>query len=502
MIEGSLWNSYSDETITYPKLKGDIAVDVAIVGGGITGISTAQALAERGYKVAVLEAKSVGKGTTSHSTGNLYVIIDQLLSSLKSKYDKEVVKKVILSRWDALKKIEQNVEAFQIDCDFKKQPLFLFEDANSMKMLEEKKVAKEIEFEFFELTKTFPLDHDDGMRIEDQAQFNPLLYIQGLASAIEGENCKIYEQTIVRAIEEEEDRVLVHTPGAIVSAQYAIHATHTPKGMEMQYHTALGPYREYGIAAKLHSPDYPEGIFWGYYHDKKYSLRSYSRKGEQYLIAVGSPHKMGQAKDNKEHVEDLKNFIQKRFDISEFTHVWGGQNYKPADLLPYIGRKKTNSREFVATGFSTDGLVYGTLSALILADQIEGKFNPYEELYRAARHNPAKSAGKFIKENVNVAGEFIKDLVFKGDDEDLVGIPPGEAAVLTRNGEKLAVYKKEDGSLSILSALCTHMACRVHWNNVEKSWDCPCHGSRFNTTGEVIEGPAYIPLNKIEIDNK
>ncbi|MDT0643911.1 FAD-dependent oxidoreductase [Zunongwangia sp. F363] len=500
MVEGSLWNSYSDENIAYPRLEGDIAVDIAIVGGGITGISTAQLLSERGYKVAVLEAKRVGKGTTSHSTGNLYVIIDQLLSSLKSKYNEEIVKKVILSRWDALKKIEQNIDHFQIDCDFKKQPLFLFEDANTVKMLEEKKVANKIDLAFFELSKTFPLDYDDGLQFEDQAQFNPLLYIQGLAKAIESENCKIYEHTIVRAIEEEEERVLVHTPDAIVSAQYAIHATHTPKGMEMQYHTTLGPYREYGIAAKLNSVNYPEGIFWGYYSDKKYSVRSYSRGGENYLIAVGSPHKVGQAKDNKEHVEDLKNFVQKRFDIAKFTHVWGGQNYKPADLLPYIGRKKTNSREFVATGFSTDGLVYGSLAAMILTDEIEGKFNPYEDIYRAARSNPGKSAEKFIKENANVAGEFLKDLSFKGDDQDLVGIPPGEAAIVTRNGEKIAVYKKEDGSLSILSALCTHMACMVHWNNLENSWDCPCHGSRFDTRGEVIEGPAFNPLKKIEID--
>ncbi|MDT0676659.1 FAD-dependent oxidoreductase [Autumnicola musiva] len=500
MVQGSLWNSYSNKNVSYPALKGDIAVDVAIIGGGITGITSAQLLVERGYKVAVLEAKSIGKGTTGHSTGNLYVIIDELLSKLKSKYDGKVVERVISSRLEAFKKIEQNVKNFQIDCDYKKQPLFLFEDANTFKILEEKKVAKEIDLAFFELSEAFPFIHDDGMRLDDQAQFNPLLYIQGLAGALDGENCQIYEETCVRAVEEEENRILLHTPEAIVSAKHAIHATHTPKGLEIQYHTTLGPYREYGVAARLKSNEYPEGIFWGYYDNKKYSIRSYSRGNDNFLLAVGSPHKVGQAKDNQAHVEDLKNFVESRFNVAEFTHVWGGQNYKPADLLPYIGRKKTNSRELVATGFSTDGLVYGTLAAIILADKVEDKFNPYEDLYEASRHNPAKAAGKFIKENANVAGELFKDLTFKGDDKDLVEILPGEAAVIVRDGKKLALYKENDGKLSILSALCTHMACEVHWNNVEKSWDCPCHGSRFDTSGEVIEGPAFNALKKIEIN--
>lgn len=496
MLKQSLWSSFATETVQYPKLEGDIAVDVAIIGGGITGITTAQVLTERGFRVAVLEARSIGHGTTGHSTGNLYVIVDELLSSLKSKYDKDVVIRVIQSRKDALEKIEQNVSRFNIDCDFSRQPLFLYEDVNNIKILEERKVAEEINLAFTELAEDFPFEQDSGIRFDHQAQFNPLLYVLGLAEALDKEKCSIYENTAVRGVEEQEDRVLVHTKDAIVAAKYAVHATHTPKGLELQYHTTLGPYREYGVAAKLESTFYPQGIFWGYYKNQKYSIRSYSRGGENYLIAVGSPHKVGQAENNRKHVEDLVKFLQDRFIVGQITHTWGGQNYKPADLLPFIGRKIKNSREFIATGFSTDGLVYGTLSATIIADKIEDKFNRFEDLYEAARHQLMKSAKKFVKENANVAGEFFKDLSFKGDDKDLAEIPPGEASIITRNGEKLAVYREASGEYKILSALCTHMACMVHWNNAEESWDCPCHGSRFNTSGEVIEGPAFNPLPK------
>ncbi|MDT0651194.1 FAD-dependent oxidoreductase [Autumnicola edwardsiae] len=496
MLKQSLWSSFATAPAQYPKLEGDIAVDVAIIGGGITGITAAQVLSERGFKVAVLEARSIGHGTTGHSTGNLYIIIDELLSSLKAKYDKGVVKRVLQSRKDALEKIEQNVRNFQIDCDFSRQPLFLYEDANNMKILEERKVAEEIDLAFTELAEDFPFEQDMGIRLENQAQFNPLLYVLGLADALDEERCSIYENTPVRSVEDQEDRVLVYTDDAIVAAKYAIHATHTPKGLELQYHTTLGPYREYGVAARLESNSYPQGIFWGYYNNQKYSIRSYSRGGEKYLIAVGSPHKVGQAESNRKHVEELVAFLQERFIVGQITHTWGGQNYKPADLLPFIGRKEKNSREFVATGFSTDGLIYGTLAAVIIADKIEDKFNRYEDLYEAARHEPVKSAKKFVKENANVAAEFLKDLSFKGDDKDLEGIAPGEAGIVTRNGEKVAVYREENGGYKIVSALCTHMACMVSWNNVEESWDCPCHGSRFNTSGEVIEGPAFNPLPK------
>lgn len=499
MFTQSLWESFSASNSFFP-LSEDIAVDVAIIGGGITGITTALLLKKQGFKVAVLEAREVGKGTTGHSTGNLYVVIDKLLSPIVSKYDKEVLRKVIRARGEAFSLISNNVNQYNIDCDYKLQDMYIYEDAQNNKIEDELKVAREANLQFIEISGTgssgnFPIELKKGMVLKDQATFNPLLYIQELARNANGDNCTIYENTKVEKIEETEAGVELKTNRGTVSAKFAIHATHTPKGIEIQYHTVLGPYREYGVAVKI-SSTYPDGIYWGYYKDQKFSVRSYSRNGENFLLCIGKPHKVGQAEDNEKHIKELIEFLEQRFQVTEVTHKWGGQHYKPADYLPYIGRKSDDSNQLVATGFSTDGLIYGTLSAILLSDLIAGKENRYSEIFKASRHQPAKAAGEFLKENLDVAKEFIVDR-FKIEDGDISDILPGQAKVIQKDGKKAAVYKNIDGKVSVTSAVCSHLGCIVHWNNAEETWDCPCHGSRFNPLGEVIEGPALHALKNL-----
>lgn len=497
MFTNSLWNSYASKT-GFPHLSNDITVDVAIMGGGITGITTALLLKKQGLNVAVLEAREVGKGTTGHSTGNLYVITDQLLSAIESKYDKDVLRKVIAARDKAFNLIAENINEYEIDCDYKSQSMYVYENGELDKIEKELKLASEAGIPFQEVSSVeIPSDIKKGMVLEGQATFNPLRYIQELAKIARGENCSIYENTKVTEIESGKEGFVLKTPMGKVTAKYAFHATHTPKGVKVQYHTTLGPYREYGVAVKLESDNYPEGIYWGFYGKDKFSIRSYSRNGEKYLICVGQPHKVGQAENNLEHIGKLVEFVSKNYKIKEVTHQWGGQHYKPADLLPYIGRIHGDSNELVATGFSTDGLVYGTLSAIIISDLIGGEENAYAKLFEASRHQPAKAAKEFIKENIDVAVEFFKDR-FNTDDTDIGNMKPGEGRVIEKDGKKAAVHRGKDGIYTVNSAVCTHLGCIVHWNNAEETWDCPCHGSRFNTLGEVIEGPAIDPLKKIK----
>src|SRR5690606_13260460 len=191
--------------------------------------------------------------------------------------------------------------------------------------------------------------------------------------------------------------------------------------------------------------------------------------GENFLLCIGKPHKVGQVEDNEQHINDLVAILQTRFEILEVTHRWGGQHYKPADHLPYIGRKNDGSKQFVATGFATDGLVYGTLSAILISDEIVGKENEFTELFKASRHQPVKAAGEFIKENVDVAAEFFKGWL-SPDNKELRDIAPGEARVINKDGHKAAVYRNKEGKLSITSAVCTHLGCIVHWNNAEETW--------------------------------
>ncbi len=501
MFTKSLWNTFSKDT-KFPSLKTDISVDVAIIGGGITGITTALLLKKAGLKVAVFEAREIGKGTTGHSTGNLYVVTDQLFSPIASKYDVEVLKQVVRSRSEAFQLIKNYVQEYNIDCDYKEQDMFIYEDDKTSKIEKEKKIAGDAGIAVTEMTashnpNTFPFDFENGIVLQEQATFNPLLYVQELARQAQGNNCSIYENTKVEQIEEGENESLLTTSLGKVVAKYVVHATHSPKGVEIQYHTVLGPYREYGVAVKLEDDSmYPDGIYWGHYNNQKFSIRTYNRNGEKFLLCIGKPHKVGQAEDNEQHIQELVTFLEKRFRISEVSFKWGGQHYKPADYLPYIGRKSDNSNQLIATGFSTDGLIYGTLSAIILSDLISNKKNTFSELFKASRHQPLKAAGEFVKENIDVAKEFIADR-FNTEDVEIRDIKPGEAKIIEREGQKAAVYRDTEGEISINSALCTHMGCIVHWNNAENTWDCPCHGSRFDLKGEVIEGPAFKALKKI-----
>lgn len=500
MFTHSLWNSFS-ATTDFPTLLEDLEVDVAIIGGGITGITTAQVLSEAGLQVAVLEARKVGGGTTAHSTGNLYVTVDQTLSSLQSKYDNKTIRKIVSSRQDAMDLIADNVDRFSIDCDFKRVPWFMYaqSEAKTEQIEQELETAKEAGVVMEQAIKDdIPFHMSKGVKLGGQAQFNPMRYVQGLAASIENTNCQIYENSRVTDIEEERGHVKLKTLNCTIRAKHCFHATHTPKGVEVQYHTVLGPYREYGIAARLEAGTYPEGIFWRFNpKGEKVSFRSYTRGDQQFIIAVGEPHKVGQSTDNQKHLDNLEAFLRDYFELAEVTHRWGGQHYKPADKLPYIGRKTKDSPIFIATGFSTDGLIYGTLSAMLIRDQIIGKDNLYSELYAASRFTPLKSAKDFLKENLDVAAQYLSDLPFLGK-AGLESLEIGEGKIIQKDGHKVAASRNELGELQLHSAYCTHLSCVVHWNNAEKTWDCPCHGSRFDTDGTVLEGPALHPLKRIE----
>lgn len=502
MFTHSLWNSFSGNT-DFPKLQNDLNVDVAIVGGGITGITTAQQLKKEGFSVAVLESRKVGGGTTSHSTGNLYYTIDKILSSLQSKYNNEIIRKVVSSRFEAVQFIEDNVNELEIDCDFQRVPWYLFSsnEENSEKIDKEFETAIAAGVQMKKGAESeIPLEVSNAVKVGGQAQFNSMRYVQGLANKIEGENCSIFEHTKVTKIDEKSEQVIISTTGGTVTANYVVHATHTPKGKRLLFHTVLGPYREYAVAARLKGGKAPKGIFWGYFNKgDKISFRSYKRGEEEFIMAVGQPHKVGQAEDNEQHIKNLESFLRKHFQIGEVTHRWGGQHYKPADLLPYIGRKTKNSRIFLATGFSTDGLVYGTLAGKIISDEIAGKENQYHEMYKASRFTPMKSAKEFIKENIDVAAQMIKGIGMGSEKEVILDLKPGEGKIVESDGHKIAVSRNERGDLVAHSAVCTHLGCVVHRNNAEKTWDCPCHGSRFDEHGDVLEGPAIDSLEKIDV---
>lgn len=502
----SIWETYSSRS-GFASLSANITADVVIIGGGITGITTAQLLSKAGLKVAVLEAMEVGAANTGHSTGNLYIAVEEGFDTIQSKYNTDDLKTVINARGEALRQIEQNITEHGIDCDFKKVNWYSYtvNEENELKLRKILSAGQDAGAPISEVGQgelPFPVSY--GIKLEGQAQFNPLRYTQQLAKAIEGDNCKVFEFSRVTEIEDtrDDEMVKVITQNGSVLAKYAVHATHTPKGVFLDYHSLLGTYREYGIAAKLASNNYPEGTFWGYYGvNERYSIRSYEHQGEKYIVIVGQPHEVGQKENNIENIKNLEKFLQDNFNVAEITNRWGGQNYKPADGLPYIGRKRKGSNVFIATGFSTDGLIYGVVSAIIIRDIIEGRETEATKLFDATRHNPLKAAGNFIKENVINAVEVFKDYIWCKDAK-LEEVPVGGGKVVEIDGNKIAVYKQTDNEIKACSAVCTHLGCVVHWNMAEKTWDCPCHASRFTTDGDIIEGPALSPLPKINIEEE
>lgn len=493
-----IWYSYSKNP-GYPELKENITVEVAIIGAGITGISAAQFLKEKGVKTAVLEARSVGKGSTGQSTGNLYFHSDELISDLISKHKEEDIKFLFNYRKKALNKMEEIINSFEINCDFHRVPFIFFQDGNQKVIHREYKALNQLGISYSQtLENEVPVSHAIGYKLAEQAQFNPLIFVEELANKINSLDCLIFENSPVREIQENEGRIILKTDQGKVSAKYVIHATHTPKGIELQYHSTLGPYREYGVCYRLKENNVPPGIFWGYFGKEKFSFRSYQRGDEHFLIVVGQPHKVGQFENNHQKVKALKDFARKHFRVGKLLNVWGGQNYKPADMFPFIGRKSATSNQYIASGFSTSGLIYGFMAADLITQEIISEESVIPERLKASRSQPIKSAKDFLKENINSASQVVKDFMSKPESGSPDNLEKGEGRILKINNKTQAVFKHSDGAVTSLSAKCPHMGCIVHWNKLEKSWDCPCHGSRFSTTGEVIEGPAFKGLETQE----
>lgn len=495
----SIWKANASNREPTP-LTEDIEVEIAIVGGGITGITTAYLLAEEGIQVAVLESMEVGRGTTAGSTGNLYTMVDNRLHHIQGKFDKNTAREVAESRTTAVNLIQDLIERYSIDCGFKRQPWTLYSETGKEEetIKTTKEALEKFGLEVQDITSTsLPFSIKSGVRVENQAQFNPAAFVSGLSQNVDEDNCRIYDKTPVHHIQKGKTHLL-HTPRGKVKASKVILATHTPKGV-YGLHTTLYPHREYALAVKLRSGDYPEGIFWSAETKTHPSLRTYETEEGKFLITVGYHHKVGQEDKDKDYFGDLKKNLRKYYDVDAVAYKWSAQHYESADGLPYIG-ESTDDRIYVATGFSTDGLTYGVVSALIFKDLFTNRKNEWAEIYKAKRFTPLKSAKPFLKENLNVLGEYIKDYPGGAEAEMFSEIKEGEGKIVAVKDEKWAVHRNEDGNLCAASAVCTHMDCIVSWNSEEKTWDCPCHGSRFKPDGEVIEGPAFSSLDKRNIN--
>ena len=489
----SVWRATAPKA-GFPMLWEECTTDVVIVGGGITGITLAMNLAEQGRSVVLLEARDIGFGSTGNSTGNLYETVSRGMHRIVDRWGSDVAHAVVAARREALEQIDRRVQQFGIECGFRRCKLYRYattEDARaSVEDEYEGSVNAGLAVRLVEALPS-PLAAPCGAAIvlDDQAQFHPQAYIQALARQAADRGCRIFENSQV--LEIDTDRRVVRTAGGKVAGRDIVLATHSPKGMHA-VQAEMVVNREYGVASRIARDSFPSGIFWGT-GSERLSVRNVDVDNDAYLICVGEEHKTGQA-DTNISLDRLESVAQTRFGTGETVFRWSAQNYSAADGLPYIGRDASGC--FIATGFETDGLVYGTVAASVIADRIAHRDNILAPIVEASRFSPVKGAKGIAEETATVLKSLVKDYVTDRDSIPLNRLLPGKGAIVEVGNELLAAYRHPDGTVIAVSPVCTHMKCKVHWNGAESSWDCPCHGSRFAPDGRVIEGPATEPLQQ------
>jgi glycine/D-amino acid oxidase-like deaminating enzyme/nitrite reductase/ring-hydroxylating ferredoxin subunit len=490
----SLWKKKAGSTFTFPSLKDKIKTDIVVIGAGITGLTTAYLLQKAGKKVVVLEAMEIGDGTTGYSSCHLTTDIDSGYKTINSSFDERTSRLVAESRLEGINLLEKIIIDNNIECDFKRLKGYYYtEDKEKVQELEDEcRFASKAGLSV-SLTDNVPLPFKTvkGLVFENQAIFNSQKFINGLAHILSKTSCLIFENSRVETVVENDDYCVVGTAEGRINTNHVILATHLPLLFNVLQTTAA-PYMSYVLTAKLKDNQYPEGLFWDT-NDPYFYTRTYNDSTGTWLVVGGADHKTGAVTDTKKNYLILENYIRERYSVETFCYRWSAQYYEPVDGLPYIGKSPFSKKTFVATGFSGDGLVYGAIAAIIISDLIKGVENKWLQVYTPTRFTPLASASSFIKENTDVLKHFIKDR-FLTDDTAFNDIKPGEGKILEKNGDKLAVARDMNNELFVLSPVCTHLKCFVQWNNVEKTWDCPCHGSRFKVNGDVMSGPAVKAL--------
>ncbi|MDQ3645128.1 MAG: FAD-dependent oxidoreductase [Actinomycetota bacterium] len=495
----SLWIATTEDP-GFPALEGPVDVDAAVVGAGIAGLTTALLLKKAGLRVVVLEMAGICRGTTGHTTAKVSSQHGLVYDTLGSKFGEDGARGYGEANQAGLDLIASLVAEHQIDCDFDRRPSYVYtEQVSQVSQLEQEAQAAQaagLPAHYTEETE-LPWPVKAAVRFDDQAQFHPRRYCLALARLIDGDGCQVFEQT--RAVDVEEGSpCVVKTERGDVRAPFVVVATHLPFLDRGAFFAKCHPEREYAMAARLEQPA-PRGMYVSAEQPTR-SIRQQPAVDGELLVLSGDSHKPGAHEDERTHYDALRQFASERFAVRSFDYEWSTQDYLPVDQLPYIGKlSRRSERIFVATGFKKWGMTNGTVAGVLISDQIQGRENPWSELFDPNRIKPAASGKEFVKENLFVASRFVGDRIKLRGSSDLEELQPGDGRVVSAGRRQIAVSRDSEGQLHALSARCTHLGCIVNWNTAEKSWDCPCHGSRFAADGKVLQAPATRPLEPTDL---
>ena len=484
-----------------PPLATDATVDTCIVGAGISGLTTAYLLATQGRSVLVLDDGKIASGETSRTTAHLVTALDDRYYHLEQLHGERGARLAAQSHAAAIDLIENIVSAENIDCDFERLDGYLFvpPDESVDQLEEELEAARRAGVDVEQVARAPLSTFDTGpcLRFARQAQFHPLKYLSALARAIEARGGRIANGTHATEIEDGTPARVLTANGFTVSANSVVVATNTPVSNRFVIHTKQAAYRTYVIGVRAQRGAIPTALYWDT-PDPYHYVRLYLADDHDVLIVGGEDHKTGQSDDHEARYAHLETWTRERFPVQDLEFRWSGQVMEPIDSLAFIGRNPGDKNIYIVTGDSGNGMTHGTLAGILLSDLIGRRENAWETLYDPSRKS-LRAAGEFAKENLNVAVQYA-DLVTGGDVDRARAIPKGSGAIIRDGLRKIAAYRDDQGQVHECSAICPHLGCVVDWNNAEKTWDCPCHGSRFDPFGRVINGPANRGLDPIRED--
>ncbi len=492
----SFWLASTDST-DYPSLNNDLSVNTAIIGGGMAGILCAWYLKAEGLDTAILEADRIVQGTTAHTTAKITSQHGLIYHKIEQQRGSDLARQYAEANEWAITEIKKISENNNIQCEYTPQSAYVYtqEDKNIRKVEDEVKTASSLGIKASYIHEIpFPIPIKAGIKFEKQAQFHPRKFLLPLAEKLCREGVKIYENSRVVSMDIHNPYTLTTNNGIRVTAENVIIASHYPfYNKHGMYYSRIYTERTYIIAIRAHDK-YPGGMYINAEEPSR-SLRYCKNDNDEMILVVGENHKTGQGKDMDRHYWALADFAEKIFSVKAIPYRWSTQDCMTLDGIPYVGQFSSDTPGlYIVAGFEKWGMTNSVASAIILKDLILRGESPWQEVYNPSRKNLTGSVKHFVVENLDVAKHLIGGKIVKKTEDEKVKSGEGNIAEVDR--KRTGAYRDNNGNLHLVNTTCTHMGCELNWNSAELSWDCPCHGSRFTYTGEIVEGPAVHPLSK------